>query len=85
MSSAGVIEVDMKTHHHSHESKPEIASRLEQESEKLSEKRRSLTKDDVIKKLAEADTKRKEQLDEKIQTAKKMEGHTSPRKDDQKE
>jgi len=85
MSSAGVIEVDMKQHHHSHDSKPEIASRLEQESEKMNEKRRSLTKDDVIKKLAEADTKRKEQLDEKIQTAKKMEGHTSPRKDDQKE
>jgi len=85
MSSGGVIEVDMKPHNHSHESKPEIASRLEQESEKLNEKRRSLTKDDVIKKLAEADTKRKEQLDEKIQTAKKMEGHTSPRKDDQKE
>jgi len=69
----------MKQHHH--DSKPEIASRLQQESDKLNEKRRSLTKDDLNKKMAEADSKRKENLDEKVQTAKKLEGHTSPRKD----
>jgi len=76
---SGVIEVDMK--HHNHENKPDIANRLEQESERLNEKRRSLTKDEISKKMAEADSKRKEQLDEKVQTAKRLEGHTSPRKE----
>jgi len=84
MSSAGVIEVDMKQHHGAADAKPEIATRLEQESEKLNEKRRSLTKDDLNKKLAEAESKRKENLEEKVQTAKKLEGHTSPRKDEDK-
>jgi len=81
MSTAGVTEVDMKQHNHGADAKPEIASRLQQESDKLNEKRRSLTKDDLSKKMAEADSKRKEQLEEKIQTAKRLEGHTSPRKE----
>jgi len=82
MSAAGVIEVDMK-HHSSSEGKPEIAARLQQESEKLNEKRRSLTKDDLNKRMAEADSKRSQQLEEKVQIAKKLEGHTSPRKENE--
>jgi len=75
MSSNGVIEVDFKQEHkENHGGKPEIASRLESESAKLAEKRRSLTKEDVDGKLAEAESKRKEILEEKVKTAKELEG-----------
>jgi len=76
MSSSGVIEVDFKQEHkeNHHGVKPDIASRLESESAKLAEKRRSLTKEEVDSKLAEAESKRKEILEEKVKTAKELEG-----------
>jgi len=69
-----VINVDIKTSN-GEGRKPEIAARLEQESEKLREKRQSLGKEDVQKKLAEAEQRRKENLEEKVENAKKLEGH----------
>jgi len=73
-----VIEVDFKHHGEHKEStsptKTDIANRLESESAKMQEKRRSLTKDDVQNKLNEAEIKRKEILEEKINTAKQLEG-----------
>lgn len=81
MSSAGVIEIDMK---HSSDSKsvekPEIAQRLEQESNRIKEKRQSLTKEEVASKLAEAEQKRNEILNEKVERAKELEGHPTPKK-----
>jgi len=81
MSAAGIIEIDMK---HNHESKsnekPEIATRLEQESNKLKEKRQSLTKEEVQTKLADAEANRQAFLNEKIKTAKELEGHPTPKK-----
>jgi len=74
-AKSGVIEVDFKQEHKENStSKPEIASRLETESAKLAEKRRSLNKDDIQNKLQEAESKRKEILDEKVKTAKELEG-----------
>jgi len=76
-SAPGVIEVDFKHEHKEHATsptKPDIATRLESESAKLAEKRRSLTKEEVQHKLDEAETKRKEHLEEKINTAKALEG-----------
>jgi hypothetical protein len=41
------------------------------------EKRQSLSKEDIDQKLQEADQRRRESLDEKIQLAKELEGHGS--------
>ena len=76
---APVIEVDVGKNGSA--SKPEIASRLEEEGAKLKEKRMSLTKEEVQSKLQQADANRKELLDEKVKTAKEREGHGTPKKE----
>jgi protein-tyrosine-phosphatase len=79
---APVIEVDMKSAggEHKEAPKPEIASRLEEEGAKMKEKRASLNKDDLASKLQQADANRKEILEEKVKTAKELEGHHTPKK-----
>jgi len=74
-ASNGVIEVDFKAEHKEQTAKPDIASRLEQESAKLKEKRQSFTKEDVETKLQEAENKRNQQLQEKVEKAKELEGN----------
>lgn len=76
---APVIEVDVGKH--SSPNKPDIASRLEEEGAKLKEKRQSLTKEEVQNKLQQAEANRKEVLEEKIKTAKELEGHPTPKKE----
>jgi hypothetical protein len=76
---APVIEVDMGKGGST--SKPEIASRLEEEGAKLKEKRMSLTKEEVQNKLQQAEANRKEVLEEKVKTAKELEGHPTPKKE----
>ena len=65
---------------HKEAGKPEIASRLEGEAAKLKEKRQSLTKEEVASKLQQAEQNRKEILDQKVTTAKELEGHHTPKK-----
>ena len=76
---APVIEVDMGKHGSG--SKPDIASRLEEEGAKLKEKRQSLTKEEVQSKLQQAEANRKAGLEEKVKTAKELEGHPTPKKE----
>jgi len=76
---APVIEVDIGKHGSG--AKPDIASRLEEEGAKLKEKRQSLTKEEVQSKLQQATNNRKEVLDEKVKTAKELEGHPTPKKE----
>ena len=75
---APVIEVDMGK---GSATKPDIASRLEEEGAKLKEKRQSLTKEEVQSKLQQAEANRKEVLEEKVKTAKELEGHPTPKKE----
>ena len=81
MSSAAVIEVDMKSgSEHKDGGKPEVATRLQEEGAKLKEKRQSLTKEEVASKLQHAEHNRQQILDQKVSTAKELEGHVSPKK-----
>jgi hypothetical protein len=77
--AAQVIEVDMKSGGE-HKDGGKIASRLEEEGAKLKEKRQSLTKEEVASKLQQAEANRKEILEEKVKTAKELEGHPTPKK-----
>ena len=65
---------------HKEAAKPDIVARLEEEGAKLKEKRQSLTKEEVATKLQHAEANRKEILDEKVKTAKELEGHPTPKK-----
>ena len=81
MASAGVIEIDMKSNSDSKSiEKPEIAQRLEQESNRIKEKRQSLTKEEVATKLADAEANRQAILNEKVERARELEGHPTPKK-----
>jgi hypothetical protein len=81
MSAASVIEVDMKSGaEHKDGGKPDVATRLEEEGAKLKEKRQSLTKEEVASKLQHAEANRNQILEQKISTAKELEGHPTPKK-----
>jgi len=62
-------------HENKNAGKPAVAQRLEQESQGLKAKKSELTKDQIAKELQEAERRRQQLLNEKVDTAKQLEGH----------